>query len=81
MTLNAGNLVDYGDALATIGNALTETGDILLYGCNVAQGECRAGIHRATGGGDRGGCGGLHRLDRECGAGRGLGAGGGQRRR
>ncbi len=39
MVLNAGNLVDYGDALVTIGNALTATGDILLYGCNVAQGE------------------------------------------
>ena len=37
--LNSGNLEQYNAALATIGNALTATGDILLYGCNVAQGE------------------------------------------
>jgi Ca2+-binding RTX toxin-like protein len=37
--VNTGNLEQYSAALATIGNALTETGDILLYGCNVAQGE------------------------------------------
>ena len=36
--LNAGNLEQYSTALATIGSALTATGDILLYGCNVAQG-------------------------------------------
>ena len=32
-------LGDYGAALATIGAALTDAGDLLLYGCNVAQGE------------------------------------------
>jgi len=37
--VNSGNLATYSEALATIGNALTETGDILLYGCNVAQGS------------------------------------------
>jgi hypothetical protein len=37
--VNTGNLEQYSVALATIGNALSETGDILLYGCNVAQGE------------------------------------------
>ncbi len=37
--VNAGNLGEYNAALATIGSALTETGDILLYGCNVAQGR------------------------------------------
>ena len=34
--LNSGNLEQYNGTLATIGNALSETGDILLYGCNVA---------------------------------------------
>ncbi len=38
VVVNAGNLQQYSVALATIGSALTETGDILLYGCNVAQG-------------------------------------------
>ena len=38
-TLDAGSLPGYEDALAAIGNSLTESGDILLYGCNVAQGE------------------------------------------
>ncbi len=37
--VNAGNLQQYSAALATIGNALIASGDILLYGCNVAQGE------------------------------------------
>ena len=37
--LNSGNLEQYNAALATIGNALTATGDILLYGCNLGQGE------------------------------------------
>jgi Ca2+-binding RTX toxin-like protein len=32
-------LNDHSGTLATIGNALTETGDILLYGCDVAQGD------------------------------------------
>ncbi|MFZ2726866.1 MAG: DUF4347 domain-containing protein [Methylococcaceae bacterium] len=33
------NLDNYSAALTTIRNVLTETGDILLYGCNVAQGD------------------------------------------
>ena len=37
--VNTGNLEQYNEALATIGNVLTETGDILLYGCNVAEGD------------------------------------------
>ncbi len=35
-TLTADNLQQYTSQLTTIGNALTATGDILLYGCNVA---------------------------------------------
>ncbi|MEI6336909.1 MAG: DUF4347 domain-containing protein, partial [Methylococcaceae bacterium] len=34
--LTTANLKQYTSQLATIGNALTATGDILLYGCNVA---------------------------------------------
>ena len=30
------NISEHADALAEIGSALTETGDILLYGCNIA---------------------------------------------
>ena len=30
------NISEYADALAEIGASLTETGDILLYGCNIA---------------------------------------------
>ena len=30
------NISDFADALAEIGGSLTETGDILLYGCNIA---------------------------------------------
>ena len=37
--LNSGNLSLYQSQLAAIGGSLTETGDILLYGCNVAQGS------------------------------------------
>jgi len=37
--LDGGNLANYQSQLASIGSALTETGDILLYGCNVAQGD------------------------------------------
>ena len=36
--LDSGNLDAYGLQLASIGSALTAIGDILLYGCNVAQG-------------------------------------------
>jgi ELWxxDGT repeat protein len=37
-TLNSDNLNQYTEQLTTIGNALSENGDLLLYGCNVAQG-------------------------------------------
>jgi hypothetical protein len=33
------NIADYQSQLAVIGSSLTNTGDILLYGCNVAQGD------------------------------------------
>ncbi len=36
--LSGDNLASYRDALAIIGNALHETGDLLLYGCNLAAG-------------------------------------------
>ncbi len=38
-TLNNDNITDYASQLASIGNALSANGDILLYGCNVAQGD------------------------------------------
>jgi len=38
LTLNAGNLNDYGDELQRIGQSLKMGGDILLYGCNIAKG-------------------------------------------
>ena len=37
--LSEDNLGDYASALATIGQALTETGDILLYGCDIGSGD------------------------------------------
>jgi Ca2+-binding RTX toxin-like protein len=37
--LEAGNLDAYLTPLQAIGQSLTATGDILLYGCNVAQGD------------------------------------------
>ena len=37
--LNTDNVSFYADALAQIGSALSATGDILLYGCDVAQGD------------------------------------------
>jgi subtilisin family serine protease len=37
--LNSSSLPLYESQLASIGRSLTETGDILLYGCNVAQGD------------------------------------------
>ena len=37
--LAGGNLASYQSQLANIGSALSETGDILLYGCNVAQSD------------------------------------------
>ena len=41
-TINSDTLNDRADTFARIGEALTEDGDILLYGCDVADGE--AGI-------------------------------------
>ena len=38
-TLSNDNLADYATSLATIGQALTETGDLLLYGCNVSAAD------------------------------------------
>ena len=38
-TLTTVNLKHYTSQLASIGKSLTETGDILLYGCNVAAGQ------------------------------------------
>lgn len=37
--LNINNLSDYAEQLLQIGQHLTEDGDILLYGCEVAKGE------------------------------------------
>ncbi|MEG3894539.1 DUF4347 domain-containing protein, partial [Microcoleus sp. SVA1_B6] len=37
--LNENNLENFSDRLKQWGNALTENGDILLYGCEVAKGE------------------------------------------
>jgi len=37
--LNGNNLSSYESQLQQIGASLTETGDILLYGCNVAKGD------------------------------------------
>ena len=52
-TLTSSNLNQYKQQLAVIGNALSEKGDILLYGCNVAQGVAGeafiAGLAKATG--------------------------------
>lgn len=38
-SIDSSNLSDYQAQLVTIGNALSATGDILLYGCDVAQGD------------------------------------------
>jgi len=37
--LRSGNLASYQNQMQAIGSSLTESGDILLYGCNVAQGD------------------------------------------
>ncbi|TAN48315.1 MAG: DUF4347 domain-containing protein, partial [Methylococcaceae bacterium] len=37
--LDGGNIADYQFQLRQIGDALTDGGDLLLYGCNVAQGD------------------------------------------
>ncbi len=50
--LDIKNLSSYGDQLAEIGNALSDDGDILLYGCNVANSNGRDfvdSLARATG--------------------------------
>ena len=39
IVLDSTNLEAYSEELARLGDTLTETGDILLYGCNVAQGD------------------------------------------
>ncbi len=44
--LDSGNLASYASQLDSIGHALTDTGDILLYGCKVAQGD--AGLQFVT---------------------------------
>ena len=38
VTLNSDNIDQHADLLSQIGAALTEQGDLLLYGCNVADG-------------------------------------------
>ena len=43
-TLNNSNLSSYSVALQRIGSSLSATGDILLYGCNVAQDESGLGF-------------------------------------
>ncbi|MBS0175101.1 MAG: DUF4347 domain-containing protein, partial [Nitrospira sp.] len=37
--LEQSSIPNYLDTLQTIGKALTDTGDLLLYGCNVAEGD------------------------------------------
>ncbi len=37
--LNSNNLTDYQSQLQKIGSVLTDIGDLLLYGCNVAEGD------------------------------------------
>jgi uncharacterized delta-60 repeat protein len=37
--LDTGNLSMYAPQLGSIGSALAQSGDVLLYGCNVAQGD------------------------------------------
>ena len=39
IVLDSSNILDYQRELQAIGSSLTATGDILLYGCNVGQGE------------------------------------------
>ena len=39
LILNSANVSEYSAVLATIGQHLSETGDVLLYGCNVAAGQ------------------------------------------
>jgi Ca2+-binding RTX toxin-like protein len=44
LLLSSANLDAHADVLATIGEALSANGDILLYGCNVAQGTVGHGF-------------------------------------
>ncbi|SEM95343.1 DUF4347 domain-containing protein [Nitrosomonas marina] len=39
LELTSENIVEYAEALATIGSAMSPDGDILLYGCNLATGS------------------------------------------
>ncbi|MFT5299621.1 MAG: hypothetical protein ACI814_000394, partial [Mariniblastus sp.] len=52
LELTSENMEQYSEEWSTIGAALTDLGDILLYGCNVAEGargaEFVAGIAQAT---------------------------------
>ena len=57
MVLDAGNLSAYQSSLQTIGESLSETWDILLDGCNVAQGDTGIQFIEIAGRSDRGGCG------------------------
>lgn len=47
--LSQDTLTHYQSQLATIGNALAATGDLLLYGCNVAQGDAGQAFISALG--------------------------------
>ena len=53
LTLDKANLLDHAVTLAKIGEALTDRGDLLLYGCNVGTGEAGrafiAALAEATG--------------------------------
>ncbi|MDB4557929.1 DUF4347 domain-containing protein, partial [bacterium] len=37
--LSSDSMTQYADALSQIGSSLTDSGDLILYGCDVAQGE------------------------------------------
>ncbi|MFB9847118.1 DUF4347 domain-containing protein, partial [Oceanisphaera arctica] len=52
VVLNNANLAEHAEALSQIGQSLTEEGDLLVYGCNVATPEGEAfvaGLASATG--------------------------------
>jgi hypothetical protein len=44
VALNSANIANYESELATIGQALSADGDILLYGCSIAQGSDGAAL-------------------------------------
>jgi hypothetical protein len=44
LRLDSANLAEQADIFAQIGTSLRETGDLLLYGCNVAQGAAGLGF-------------------------------------